>query len=151
MKAALGGLRAVAEDLKDQRRPIQHFRVPRFFKIAVLHRGERAVDDHQPRAPLESVEALAKLRDLAPADQRRRARLNNGDDFRVEHVEIDRRREADRFFKPGLGRTLTDPAAQGGMNDNGGFPIGQGVCYSPSSPSQSDTGCWGMTVDMACL
>ena len=70
--------RALAEDLQDQRRAVEHLRVPRLLQIALLHRRKLRVDDDH--FGLERACFTRDLLDLAAADQCRRCRPHQRDD-----------------------------------------------------------------------
>ena len=46
LQRAFLGPRAFAEDFEDQRGAVQNLGVQLFFEIALLHRGQRMVEDH---------------------------------------------------------------------------------------------------------
>jgi hypothetical protein len=127
LQRAFLGPRALAEDLEDQPRAVQHLGVQLFFEIALLHRRQRMVDDDHLSVPL--FDDLGELRDLAAAEQGRRAWIVDGHHRRMDQIEVDGARKADRFVMAGLGRTrqpwtvrvvvIALVAGKDGHNDNG--------------------------------
>ena len=95
LKHAFARSRPCAKNLEDQSGSIDDLRVPRFLKITLLHRRDDVIDDD--KADFEIADGLFQLVHLAGAKQRRRTRFGERDDRRLDHVEVDRFRQADGF------------------------------------------------------
>ena len=173
-RALLGGGTA-AEDLEDQPGAVEHLGLQFLLQVALLHGGERVVDDDHLRAGLGH--RLGQLRNLAGAEQRRGARLGHGRDLGAADVEVDGAREPDSLLQPRLvgaaGARLPALEAQrqawdddhgraggGAVLDACPVPvpcpaglvrIAQSPAFSSPSASCSASGCEGMMVEMACL
>jgi hypothetical protein len=95
------GRRALAEDLEDQPGAVDHLGPDFFFKVLLLHRRERGVDDQQPRLLL--LRKRRHLLDLALAEQGRRPdrAQTEGPLGRDDHA--DRLGKAFGFLDPRLG------------------------------------------------
>ena len=98
LQASFCGRRAFAEYLKDQPGPVDHFALELFLKIALLDRGERAIDNHQLGIIL--IAGNVDVLDLAFAKQRSGPRLADRDRDGIDHVQPDRQGEAARLFEP---------------------------------------------------
>ena len=98
LQRAFARASAASEDFQNQPGAIEHLRAPGFFKIALLHRRERAV--HHDDADVLAFHEPGELLDLAFAE------IGRGPDFaerrnaRLDDVEIDRARKTDRLVKP---------------------------------------------------
>lgn len=125
LQPAFGGLRARSEYFQDQRRAVEHFNIPGPFEIAVLNRRQGAVDNDQTGPRLIRVEMRADLRNLAAAHQSRWFRLRNRDHFCCDDIQINRGGQPRRLFQPRFRRSYALIPFEGGMNDNGGFLLGQ--------------------------
>ena len=96
LQTALGSRRALAEDLEDQSRAVDHLALERFLKIALLDRAERAIDDDELALIL-----LAPGRDvlhLSGPEQRVRLHLAGGQDLRMCDDDTDRERKPFRLL-----------------------------------------------------
>ena len=113
---AFARLRPVAEDLKDQPGTVKDLDLPRLFQVLLLLRRDRAIDDHQ--FYLGALQDLAKLIDLARAEQPARPRLDQRHYCRADHVQIQRLGQVHRFVKQRVRRARQRRrAAQIGMED----------------------------------
>jgi hypothetical protein len=65
LQAALMGAGPLAENLKDQARPVDDLGLPAPFEIALLHRAQRSVDDDEPDVIF--ADQLAEVFDCAAA------------------------------------------------------------------------------------
>src|SRR5262245_11609841 len=101
--------RSPAEDLENESGAIQHLRSPCRFEIALLHRGQRMIDDDEPG--LFGAHQPSKLLDLAGADQRRGTRRFKWHQSACGDVEIDRSGKPNRLIETRLRRSLESIAA----------------------------------------
>jgi hypothetical protein len=150
-----------AENLEDEAGAIDHLAFPGFFEIALLHRADRRVDDGDLDRLL--LDDLGEAVDGALAQKRRRPRLLQADDLRMDDIEVDRLGEADSFREPRLGRARALAGAlQRRMEGNcapgrslsaavSGRAVFLGQASPPSFGSNSCTGAAGITVEIACL
>ena len=109
--------RALAEDFEDQPGAVEHLDVPRRLEIALLHRRQRMIDDHQ--AGILGAYQPRQLLDLAGAEQGRRPRVRHRHHPARLDVEIDGGGEADRFIEACLRRSLDGIA---GLGDGSALP-----------------------------
>ena len=100
LQRALGGARAPAEDLQDQPGPVDNLGLEFFLEIALLHRRKRSI--HHDEVDLLVLHPLREFGDLAFAEIGRGADFAQVHERRVDDVEIDRAREADRLLAPRL-------------------------------------------------
>jgi hypothetical protein len=98
--------RACTEDFENEPCAVENFRIPRFLKIALLHRSQCMVDDDQ--ADIEITYSLAKLFDLARSEQRRRPWFVHRHDCGIDDVEIDGVGKADRLGKTAFRRMMIE-------------------------------------------
>src|SRR5262245_51556809 len=103
LQRAFARARALAENFEDQAGAVEHLGVPGLFEIALLHGGERAIDDHQ--AGIKGLHQAGDFLDLALADIGRGPDIGDGNDAGFDARKIDRAREPDRLFEPRLRRT----------------------------------------------
>jgi hypothetical protein len=101
LQPAFACMRAFAEDLENKRRAVEHFRIPRFLQIALLHGRERRVHDDDIR--FECARLGGDLIHLAFANQCCRSRLGKRNDVLGENGEADRGGETHRFGEARLG------------------------------------------------
>ena len=149
LKTPLGRRRAFTEDLEDQAGPVDDLALELFLQIALLDRGQRAVDDDQFGLGLRA--GNRDVADLAFTEQRRRARLADRDDEGVDHLDPDRQGEALALLEPGLGvlRGARSPGAAPKLGANDDRPraagdlafqvlLSHGLCeVSPRRPRRS--------------
>ena len=95
LQAAFPALRPGAEDLQDQPGAVDHLALPGALEVALLHRAQRGVDDHEVDRPQRDL--LADRAHPAGADQGGRARSAQRHDRRIDHLEVDRLAQPDRF------------------------------------------------------
>ena len=171
LQAAFAGGRALAENLQDQAGAVDHLGFQVAFQIALLHGRERAIHDHH--VDTQGIDGLAQVFDLARPEPGGRADTIHRGFQRIDHIERNGRRQADRFLKPGSrqaqGRTARlvagGLAPHIGMN-NDGAPCRLAVLCrggrikslaqwsrgaSPACGSNNWIGAAGITVEMACL
>ncbi len=88
---------AATENLQDQPGAIQDFRIPGFFKVALLHRRKRTVHDDDAR--FEAFDQPGDFFDLALAEKGRRPQRIEHDDSGLFDVEVDGAGKADRLIE----------------------------------------------------
>ncbi len=104
LQRAFARARAPAEDLEDQPGAIDDLGLECLFQVALLHRRERAIHEHQ--RDLVGLDASRDLLDLALAEEGRGTHLVQLDDRLADDVEVDSACQAAGLRHPGLGRTL---------------------------------------------
>ena len=95
-------LRPPAEDFQDQPGAIEHLGDPGLLEIALLHRRERGVQDHEPGRM--GLYQPGDFFDLAFADECRRRDRGERHETRLDHFEIDCARKSDGFVEPRIRR-----------------------------------------------
>ena len=95
--------RPLAEDLEDEPGAVEHLCAPRGFKVALLYRRQRMVDDDEFR--ILGADQTLELGDLAGAEQGRRPRARQRHKAARPDVEIDGACEPERFIESRFGRT----------------------------------------------
>ena len=171
---------ALAEYLQDQAGPVDDLRRPCPFQVALLDRGKRMIDDHQPGVGL--LKPRRDLLHLARAEERSRPGPGHRHQLGADDVEVDRLCEADRLLQARFSgprgrrgrRTLIagrvshdhgeyERAGTPGLRAGPGlkrrrFPVvgnlGQPPCQAPPPDSSCSNICmgWpGMMVEIACL
>jgi hypothetical protein len=158
LQSALCRHGALAENFEDQPCPVDHFALELFFEIALLDRGQAAIDDDQTGIVL--IARGSDIRDLAFAEQRCRPRFADWDGKRVDHHQPDGKGQPARFFQPcgGVARCapptelrIDDQRARAARDVAGGVVPEVQLC-SPSSLSPiRSTGVSGWMVETACL
>lgn len=159
------GARPGAEYFEDQPGPVDDFGLPASFQVALLHRAQGSVDDHQP--DLVVADQRAEIFNGAAAEQTAWARAADPGDLGTDDIETDRPGEPDRFFEPRFGCTAGNfgcMAPKRGLRDrvddqgSAGRSLGCrcGFCSAQDSAislfgSNSWIGCPGITVEIACL
>src|SRR5690606_487036 len=98
------GVRTLAENFENEPRTVDDLDVPFLFQIALLHRRQRMIDDDQPNGLF--VDSFGNGLHFSRAEQGRRSRIGNNDDFGMLDVEIDRPGKPYGFLKACLIRTL---------------------------------------------
>ncbi len=102
LQPALAGPGAAGEDLQDHAGAVEHLGFPGLLQVALLHRREGVVDDHD--IDLELMDQRGHLLDLALTEQgggREGAQRRHAG---VTDLQIERLGQADRFFQPHLRR-----------------------------------------------
>ena len=90
LQHALAGGGAVRENLEDQPGAVEDLHPPGLFQVALLHRAQRPV--HQHEANLVFLQMRRDLVDLAGAEQVPRLGPGQAHDLGADHVEIGQRR-----------------------------------------------------------
>jgi hypothetical protein len=103
LKPTFGGCSALAENLKDEPRPVDHLGPDLVLQILLLDRTERRIDDEEGR-PLLAREPGDFLH-LPLPQKRRRPDRSNSKWPRRNDVDADRFGKPDRFIDPGFGRS----------------------------------------------
>ena len=98
LQAAFLGAGPAAEDLEDQAGAVQHLDVPGSLQIALLNRRQGCIDDDQ--FDIISRERALQLINLAGAEQGCRTHLRKRHDLGQRDVQVDGKRQPDRFLKP---------------------------------------------------
>ena len=101
LKCALSCPGAPPEDLEDQAGAIDDLATERRLEIALLHRRERAIHDHE--RDFEIFDEFGQFRHLALAQEGRRPNGAEVNDDASAHVEIDGLPQRRRFFDTSLG------------------------------------------------
>src|SRR5260221_5150999 len=96
------GTRPGTEDFENEAGAIDDFAFPRALEIALLHRGDRRIDDGNPNAL--RLDGFTQLCDNTAAQQCRGPQLAQRQDFRARDIEIDRPRQSHRFLETWLRR-----------------------------------------------
>jgi hypothetical protein len=113
------GRGALAEDLEDQARTVDHLRADLVFQVLLLDRRQRCVDDEQPR-PLLLCE-ITDLLDLALAEQGCRPDRPDPKGLARDDVDADRFGQPLRFLDARVGRAPRSFARKLGYCDNRAF------------------------------
>ena len=87
LQRALAGARAPPEDFQNQSGAVDDFGAESFFKIALLHRRQGAIDHDEADVLLPNPGG--DVVHLAGADEGRRANLREHDGFVPDHVKVD--------------------------------------------------------------
>ena len=85
LQHALAGGGAVGEDLEDETGAVQQLDLPGLLEVALLHRGDRAVD--QDELDLLGLDAGAQLLDLALAEEHAGIGLGQAHDLRPHDLQ----------------------------------------------------------------
>ena len=159
LQAAFGGRGALTEDLEDQTRAVDHLALELFLEVALLDRGERAIDDDQ--LSVLAVAGHGDVLDLPFTEQGAGPRLadRNGEGFR--HHDPDRQGQAtgllqtrvDIHRRPLPHRRIDDdgPGAARNLSLEVVVIDQSSSSSSSSSPPVRSTGVTGWIVDTACL
>ena len=108
LQRAFARARAAAENFQDQAGAVDDFGVPGLLQIALLHRRDRAIHDHDRRR--QAFRQAGDLVDLAFADIGRRPNFVERDQSRLDDVEVDGARKTDGLFEPRFRRALVAAA-----------------------------------------
>ena len=112
LERTLASAGAATENLQYQAGTIQNFRIPGFFQIALLHRRQCAIHDHD--AGVEALDETGNLFDLTLAEESCRPQRIEHDDAGLFDIEIDGAGKADRLIElcsgPAFARKHRDPA-----------------------------------------
>src|SRR5215468_5965913 len=90
------------EDFENESGAVEHLGAPRRLEVALLHRREWMIDDHELRA-LGADQPL-ELRDFARAEQRRRPQARQGHETARTDVKRDGARKPERLVEASLRR-----------------------------------------------
>ena len=91
------GARPFPENLQDQRRAIQHLKLPGLFQIPLLDRRDGAIDHHQ--VDLGIMKNLFQFLNLSPAKEFARIRFRRPQNLGSRQIDIQRAHKAFRFGK----------------------------------------------------
>src|SRR5690606_36281052 len=97
LETPLVRLRATREDVEDERRSVDHLELERLLEVALLRRGEVAVDEDH--VVVQLVEQLHDLLQLALADEGGRMRMTKLLDHRAHDLDVDRLGEARQLLE----------------------------------------------------
>lgn len=97
LERTFAGAGPATENLQDQVGAIQNFCIPGFFQIALLHRRQCAIHDHD--AGVEALDETGNLFDLTLAEESCRPQRIEHDDAGLLDVEIDGAGKADRLIE----------------------------------------------------
>src|SRR5512146_1409153 len=103
LQASLMGAGARAENLQDEAGAVDDLAFPVALEIALLHRGQPGVDDND--RDLLGLDRFGEVLNGAAADEGRGPPLGDTGDLRLNHIERDRAREADRLLEAHLRRS----------------------------------------------
>ena len=98
LQAPFLGTRPPSEYFEDEAGPVQNLGLERLFKVALLYRRELMIDNHQLRMLI--FDARSDLFNLARTKERARTRRVDSRGFRMDHIKLDGRSQADSFLKP---------------------------------------------------
>ena len=143
LQATFRRRRPLPENLEDQAGPVDHLALQLFFQIALLDRGERAIDDDQFSLALGAgnVDVL----DLPFPEQGASPRLADRDGDGIDHFQPDGESKTARFFQArGRIDRGSSPAPEFRIHDQGprsaayifAIVVKKTQSSSPSSPSQ---------------
>ncbi len=119
------GAGAVGENFEDQAGAVKQFDAPFLFKIALLHRRDRAI--HQHKADVLIGKARLQIGHLAGAEEHARMQARQADNLGPDHIEVGQgRRKADRFGQPMFGQAARAVIAQVRVQDIGPHRLGGG-------------------------
>ncbi|AIJ67313.1 hypothetical protein DM38_361 [Brucella suis] len=104
LKRAFLGARAFTENLQNEPGSVDDLGVPFLFKIALLHRRQGMIDNHQSNRLF--LDDFGNGLGLARTKQRRGPRIGDDGDFRMFDIKINCARKPDRFLKARLVGTL---------------------------------------------
>src|SRR6185437_5299281 len=102
LERALARTRAPAEDFENQARAVDDLGAPGLLEIALLHRRDRTVHDHD--RDFQALHQTGDLVDLALADIGRGTNVAQRDKPLLHDIQIDGAGKTDRLLKTRLRR-----------------------------------------------
>jgi hypothetical protein len=117
LQTPFGSCSAFSENFEDQASAIDNLTLQPLFQIALLDRGQRAIDDNQLGIFLQA--GRLDPVDLSFPKQRSGADFAYGDDKAFGHHNANGESQIGRFLQPGLGINTVSPPADIRAHDDG--------------------------------